>query len=358
MTVSPLDWLSVPLGILIVVGTSVSVIKTLIVPRRAWSLIPHAVESLVTRVFMSIARRVRTYDMVDRWLGFFGPMVLITTLLVWLTMYVLGFALMLVPSADNFAAAVGQSGASTFTLGITGAAAGSGTAVSVAASAAGLIVIALTIAYLPALYAVIRRRETLTRQLGVHAGSPQWGPNVVLEYHRAGALEALPALYLDWDRWANEVADGHTKYPILSQFRLPRSKYHWLLSLLAALDAAGLDLSLRPSVSAGEARLFLLSGTACVDDLAASLRMAEGLDASGMVTQPEFTAAVSLLTDAGYPAERSSEDAWLPFLEWREHYHSAIFVLLDTIVAPPAPWSGKRSIPAKGRSDQATAAPV
>ena len=355
MTVSPIEWLFVALGVVIVAGTSVSVIKTLIVPRRAWSLIPHAVETSVNWLFMTIARRMRSYDLIDRWIGFLGPVVLITTLLVWLAMYVLGFALILASSTDNFAEALGQSGASTFTLGVFGAAAGSGTAISIAASATGLIVIALTIAYLPALYAVIRRRETLARQLGVHAGSPPWGPDVLLQYHQAGAIDALPALFEDWDRWANEVADGHTKYPVLNQFRLPRGKYHWLLSLLAVLDAAGLDATLRPSVSNPAARLLLRSGVASVDDLAASLRMSEGLDPGATVTEPEFAAAVSVLTDAGYPAERSAEEAWPAFLEWRANYHAVTCVLLDAIVAPPAPWSGTRSLPAKKGPDLAPA---
>ena len=341
------EWLSFSLGLVIVVGTSISVIKTLVVPRRAWSFLPRVVDSVVTWVFMTVARRMRSYDLIDRFLGFLGPIALILTLLMWLGMFVVGFALMLHPPADDFAAALGHSGAATFTLGITATTAGSSTAVSVAASATGLIVIALTIAYLPALYSVIRRRETLGRQLGAHAGSPPWGPDVLLGYHQAGALDALPALYTDWDRWASEVADGHTKYPVLNQFRLPRGKYHWLLSLLAILDAAGLDLSLRPSVPGGEARLLLLSGITCTDDLAASMHGTEILEQGVAVTETEFASAFSLLTEAGYPTGRSAEEAWPMFQAWREHYISAIRQLLDMIVAPPAPWSGSRSLPVR-----------
>lgn len=345
-----LEWLSFSLGLVIVGGTFVSVIKTLVVPRRAWSLVPRAVEVSITWLFMLIARRLRSYDLIDRFLGFLGPVVLILTLLVWLGVLVFGFALMLAPAADNFAAALGQSGASTFTLGITASAAGSGTAVSVIASAAGLIVIALTIGYLPALYAVVRRRETLARQLGVRTGSPPWGPHVLLEHHRAGALDTLPALYSHWDRWANEVADGHTKYPILNQFRLPRGGYHWLLSLVAALDAAGMDLSLRPSAPPGEARLLHLAGIACVRDLAASMRMSTTSEGAGVMAAQQFASAVSLLTDAGYPVERSPEDAWPVFSEWRQGYEAATCRILDAVVAPPAPWSGRRSLPTRTRS--------
>ncbi len=345
--VTAFEWLSFSLGLVIVVGTSISVIKTLVVPRRAWSFLPRVVDSVVTWVFMTVARRMRSYDLIDRFLGFLGPITLILTLLMWLGMFVVGFALMLHPPADDFAAALGHSGAATFTLGITATTAGSSTAVSVAASATGLIVIALTIAYLPALYSVIRRRETLGRQLGAHAGSPPWGPDVLLGYHQAEALDALPALYTDWDRWASEVADGHTKYPVLNQFRLPRGKYHWLLSLLAMLDAAGLDLSLRPSVPGGEARLLLLSGITCTDDLAASMHGTEILEQGVAVTETEFASAFSLLTEAGYPAERSAEEAWPLFQAWRGNYISAIRQLLNMIVAPPAPWSGSRSLPVK-----------
>ena len=155
----------------------------------------------------------------------------------------------------------------------------------------------------------------------------------------------MPALYVDWDRWASEVADGHTKYPVLNQFRLPRGKYHWLLSLLAMLDAAGLDASLRPAVPEGAARLLLLSGITCTDDLAASMRRTDTLDSGVAVTNAEFVFAVSLLTKGGYPAERSADEAWPLFQEWRGRYISTVCRLLDTIVAPPGPWSGSRSIP-------------
>ena len=340
-----IHWLSFTAGLLVVVGTSISVVKTLVVPRRAWSFIPRLVDRTVTWVFMVIARRMRSYDPIDRWLGFLGPMVLILTLVAWLAMLVFGFALMLVPWASNLSQALGEGGAATFTLGIRSTAAGVATGLSIAAGAAGLIVIALTIAYLPALYSVIRRRETLAWQLGARVGSPAWGPGVLLDYHRQGALGALPTLYEDWDRWASEVADGHTKYPVLNQFRAPRSRHHWLVSLLAVLDAAGLELSLGGSSDDVAASLLLRSGTACSRDLAASVAMIEDPPAVDPVTHSDFVAAIDLLIEAGYHVQRSSDEAWATFRDWRAHYGPRICALLDTIVAPPAPWSGPRSLP-------------
>jgi hypothetical protein len=330
--------------VVIILGTAVSVIKTLVVPRRAWSFVPRLVNVVTTRVFMGIARRMRSYDLVDRFLGFLGPLVLIFTLLAWLGLFVIGFALILLPTTDNFGRALAQSGSSTFTLGISAREPGVTTSIDVIASATGLIVIALTIAYLPALYAVIRRRETLGKQLQVRIDSPAWGPNVLASHHRLGADDVLPTLYADWDRWACEVADGHAKYPVLNQFRLPRSRHNWLLSLTAMMDAAALDVSLRRDAPP-EARLFLRSGIACVDELATSLRIGTAGAEPPLVGESDFEEAVALLAEAGCPGTVPASESWSSFHEWRSRYGPLAHAIADTVVAPPAPWTGGRSIP-------------
>ena len=70
---SLIDWFAVLAGVLTVGGTLVSVVKTLVVPRRAWSLVPRAVDVSTAWGFMIVARRMRSYDLIDRWLGFLGP---------------------------------------------------------------------------------------------------------------------------------------------------------------------------------------------------------------------------------------------------------------------------------------------
>jgi len=339
------DWLAVIAGTVVLSGTVVSVVKTLVVPRRAWSFVPRIVEITTTWLFMTVARRMRSYDLIDRFLGFLGPSVLILQLLVWLGLLVLGFALLLVPSTDTFAQALTHSGSSTVTLGITSREPGATSGIDVVAGAAGLIVIALTIAYLPAIYQVIRRRAVLSKQLGNRVGSPAWGPRILLEHHAANAMEVLPRLYADWDRWACEVADGHTKYPVLNQFRLPRSRHHWLLSLVAMMDAAAMDLSIRRAAPA-EARLFLRSAIACINnDLATPLRISTESNDTTVVTKKEFTDAISTLAADGYPCDIPAEQAWETFAEWRRTYGATAYRILDAIVAPKAPWTKGRTLP-------------
>jgi hypothetical protein len=342
---SPLDWLAVVAGLAIIAGTIVSVVKTLVVPRRAWSFVPRIVETTTTWGFMTIARRMRSYDLIDRFLGFLGPSVLILQLLVWLALLVLGFAFLLIPTTDSLGLALAHSGSSTFTLGITSREPGATSSIDVVAGAAGLIVIALTVAYLPAIYQVIRRRAVLSKQLGNRIGSPAWGPHVLLEHHAADGLDVLPSLYSDWDRWACEVADGHTKYPVLNQFRLPRSRHHWMLSLVAMMDAAAMDLSVRQDAPA-EARLFLQSAIACVNlDLATPLHIPVESGNAIAVTEAEFAEAIHTLVGAGYPCDRPTDQAFNSFVEWRGTYDATICRILDAIVAPEAPWTGSRTLP-------------
>lgn len=342
---SLLDWLAVAFGLVIIAGTIVSVVKTLVVPRRAWSFVPRIVETSTTWVFMAIARRMRSYDLIDRFLGFLGPSVLILQLVVWLVLLVLGFAFLLVPSTDSLGLALAHSGSSTFTLGITSRDPGATSGIDVVAGAVGLITIALTVAYLPAIYQVIRRRAVLSKQLGNRIGSPAWGPHVLLEHHSAGGMDALPGLYTDWDRWACEVADGHTKYPVLNQFRLPRSRHHWMLSLVAMMDAAAMDLSLRNDAPV-EAGFFLQSAIACVNlDLATPLHISTEPSDTTAVTEKEFGEAVRVLVDAGFPCDVRNELAWESFLKRRAQYDGTICRILDAIVAPEAPWTGSRILP-------------
>ena len=60
--------------------------------------------------------------------------------------------------------------------------------------------------------------------------------------------------------------------------------------------------------------------------------------------------AVEILQDAGYPTERSSDEAWPAFEEWRRQYGAMASQLLNVVVAPRARWSGPRSLPARHRS--------
>ncbi len=55
-----------------------------------------------------------------------------------------------------------------------------------------------------------------------------------------------------------------------------------------------------------------------------------------------FASGVARLAAAGFPLERSAEEAWPDFRGWRNNYESIAYALADRLMAPPAPWSGER----------------
>jgi hypothetical protein len=56
------------------------------------------------------------------------------------------------------------------------------------------VVVALLIAYLPALYAAFNRRETLVTMLEALAGAPPWGPELLARQALIGDVGYLPRL--------------------------------------------------------------------------------------------------------------------------------------------------------------------
>ena len=239
------EWTGFGLGVVLAAGTVVAVMKTLIVPRRSWSFLAATIGRAGYRVFYRIAARLRSFDLADRFLGFEAPTVVILTLTSLLGSFTLAFGLMLLPWTNTIGDAMRESGSSVFTLGFVSTATPVPTALDVIAGATGMIFVALTIGYLPTLYAEIRSREALVKQLEVWTGKPSWGPEILARYTLVGGLDRLPDLFDAWSDWSARVADSHMKYPVLTHFRGPRSHNHFVLALLAVADAAARGPHLR-----------------------------------------------------------------------------------------------------------------
>ncbi len=339
-----LRWIGFGAGLLVTIGTVVGVMKTLIVPRRSWSLLPAIIGRHGYRVFHGIAVRIRSYDVADRFLGFLAPTVVIGILASFLLSFVIGFALMLLPWADlTIGDALRESGSSVFTLGFVSTNEPVPTALDVLGGATGMIFVALTIGYLPTLYAEVKKREALVRQLEGWTGVPSWGPEVLARFSLADATERLPTLYASWDTWAARVADTHMKYPVLTHFRLPRGGNHWLVALLAVMDAAALDIALRPGADHAEARLLLGQGASCLNSVSYPMRRIEPAVNDPGIGDAEFRKGVDRAVAAGFPAERSADEAWETFAAMRSRYAPRAYQLAYWTIAAPAPWSGERA---------------
>lgn len=343
-----LDVVSFVAGLAIVLGTAGSLIRTLVVPRGLTSRLTEFVSRRIVRnLFLFVASRFKTYEAKDKILALSSPFSLIVVLLVWLALFLVGYGLMLWPVTGlSFPAALRESGSSMLTLGFFATPGRAATAIDFAAATTGLIVVALQIAYLPTLYSAFNRRETLVTMLQSRAGSPAWGPEILARHHLVGLTGALPDFYAEWERWAAEVAETHTTYPVLVSFRSPHPLRSWILGLLAVMDSAALYLALNPSSAPTQTRLCIRMGFTALRYIGDVMRIPYDPDPFPddpiSLTYEEFLMGIDRLKEVDFPMERTSEEAWPHFRGWRINYEGIAYELAERVVAPPGPWSGER----------------
>jgi hypothetical protein len=336
------------LGIIIVVVTVSDVVLTMVLPRR-----PSGIERLSLQVnrgvrmcFVVASHLAKTYERQDAILAPTGPVALVVQLLFWAACLVLGFGLILVGAGASFADGLLQALTALFTVGAVHSGGTPDTGVDISVGAIWVVIVALQIAYLPALYSSFNRREGLVALLESRAGVPAWGPELLARHQLVGINDTLPELYAAWEAWAADVAESHTTYPVLLLFRSPEPWYSWLLGLIAVLDAAAMHLALAPSQATSQARLCLRMGFTLLNRIATTFRWEVDLDPNPEgpieLTFAEFDRAVTMLVGVGFTTERSAEEAWADFRGWRVNYESVAYRLADRLTVPPAPWSGQR----------------
>jgi hypothetical protein len=333
-------------GVVLLIGTSITVLKTLVMPGGRIGHLYKTVGLVVDRAFRLAVDRVPGYERRDRVLAFQAPVVLAGLLISWLVAYLIGFGLVLWPVVGDLAPALRESGSSLFTLGFASTNRGGPTAIDFLAGAAGLIVVALQIAYLPTLYGAFNRRETEVTLMAVRAGQPAWGPELLARSRFTITTEDLPNFYRQWERWAADVAESHSSYPILLRFRSTHPMASWLIALLAVLDSAALFSAVAPDELPVQGRLCLAMGSRCLRQLADAVGIPYDPDprpdAGIALTRQEFDQGIGRLQSVGFHMLRTPDEAWPHFQGWRVNYEPIAYELAYRLDVVPAAWSGPR----------------
>ena len=345
-------WIVAAFGVLLLLTGWSSVIGTLIVPRPVGSWLTRGVDRMIVAVYRAVKRHFADYRTRDRILATQAAAILITQLVGWLAIIFVGYTFLLWPmSGRGIAAAFIDAGSSIFTLGFAEPQGAAPAVVVFLAAGSGLVIVALQIGYLPTLYNAFNRRETEVTLLNARGGVPAWGPELLARTHyglgSGSTLNTLPELYMNWERWAADVAESHSTYLPLVRFRSPGGYSSWLTSLLSVLDSAALMLSLAPEdAPTVPARLCLRGGFQCLRRIARAMGFEvpeeANPDAGITLTFEEFLDAVARLHDVGFRITRDPADAWPDFVGWRVNYEQAAYQIADAIDAVPALWSGPR----------------
>jgi hypothetical protein len=347
--VKALEWLGFIAGLMLVVATCVSVLETTIVPRGNRSGLSTLILRAVNLPIRLVAARLDDYETRDRMLAYASAAYLVATLVAWLLIFLVGYALMLWPSSVDFPDALRTAGSSMLTLGIAIPHGSVATVVVYLAGLTGLVVIALQIAYLPVLYAAYNRRETLVTMLEGLAGTPGWGPEILVRSAVIDNLDGLGSMYDRWMEWAADVSESHTAYLVLMYFRSPTARRSWVISLLSILDAAAMHLALCPVTVPAPARNLMRVGYLAFRQLAHNIGVPVKDDPRPdddiQLTREEFVAAAERARASGMAFEREPEQAWAHFKGWRVNYEAAAQALAANLDVVPALWSGARLRP-------------
>jgi hypothetical protein len=391
-------------GLFLFILTTISLLRTAVVPRALGSVVSQSVAWSITRVHTFIASRRSTYVKQDAVLAWNGPLIIVGQLLTWLVLYFFSYGLWMYGIGGfNLADALRESGSSLFTLGFADTNQIGPTTLSFMAAATGPIVIALLISFLPTIYGAYIDREVTMSRLGISGGQPTWGPELLARLTLNQRLGDIAAHMAAWTQWNGHLRLTHTTYPVLIQIRSPSPWRHWVIATLAVMDAASMHLSLNKSHAHAECTETIINGTLTLETIYSSFfvrtrklnripfvgrffgaptpltrlltnspgyqpgavafekaatadsargfsaeaihRMVQGSKDGIQLTKEEFVSAAEMLKECGYPTDVDFDTAWEQFRVSRSRYEFIAYELAYALDVVPAPWSGKRNTP-------------
>jgi hypothetical protein len=213
----------------------------------------------------------------DTMLGVFGPLGLLTILVVLSAGMILGFAGLQWADSSHLGALrgadVGDSlyfSASAFFSGSTSSNPinGLGKLLQVIEAAAGLSFLGIAIGYLPALFQAFSRRETAVTRLDPRAGSPPTAAALLERSSQRGGWAELNAYMHEWENWTADLMETHLSYPILGYFRSQHLRQNWLAALTVVVDACAYAIAYGPKREIDNAELTFRIGRHALADLA------------------------------------------------------------------------------------------
>ena len=342
------------LGVLLVVIALMSAIRTLVVPRAVRDKIARVVFQRIRGLVEMRADRASDYAHKDAILAYSAPLAILTMLFVWLGLVLAGCAMLFFAvGVEPFSRAIVLSGSSLLTLGFERDDRPLAMAITFFEGTVGLILVALLIAYLPAMYSAFQRREALVSLLEVRSGSPPSAVTMLERLQRIGQFDGLGDFWADWERWFAELEESHSSLGALVLFRSPQPDHSWVTASGTVLDTASLWLSAVDRPFDARAALCIRAGYVSLSHIARFL----GLplpekptfpEQAISITREDFLATCERLSSSGVPIKDDRDLAWKDFAGWRVNYDIALLSLAAFVRAPEAPWTSDRMAPDVG----------
>lgn len=336
----------------------VSMVRSMLITRNSNTLITRVVGAFVRVVARLPLRMLRSFEARDRWLSGAAPSALLLQLTVYAILFILtlGLAVWGCTDLDGWNALY-QSGSTFTTLGIVVPMNGVAAVVAFIAAFLGLVVVAVFIGYLLALYGMYASRESVMARLSTYAGEPAWGPEFLARAAVIGRPVAeAPNVGVVTD-WVSELRLTQDMNPVLADFRSTSSRRHWIITLLAAMDAVALRLALELATDVPADLQFLTQGVTTLASFDRRPRATWSVEAHmlavlrGTLTEPspyalsdaDWSAGWTEMHHAGITSNLSEAQVRERFQQLRALYVDSALTLADRHYAVRAPWSGERT---------------
>jgi hypothetical protein len=389
-------------GAALLVATIHAILASMLVPRPMTPRLTRLASAPSRAAFRFLALRRSTYAGRDSLLAAVGPVTVLVQLVSFVLCFILSAALlMFAVSRVDPARALYSAGSALFTLGVVEPADPPAIAVGLASAFIGLVVVAVLVGYLLTLYSAYAARESEVAKLGLLAGEPAWGPELLSRFALLKGSDR-DDLYETWIEWSSNTRLNHIVYPILNQFRSSQPNRHWLVSLVAVLDAANIELTtlatcesrgrlvrlmaegcetlsalnassfVTPTRAAGpggaghrddaaapglpwaaptdthldpgeQAAIAAITADAEASLIGAAASRASLAGSDPGLTREEWQRACEVLEVSGLALRADADAAWRAFATMRSRYAPNAYALAQHVYAPPAPWTGPRT---------------
>jgi hypothetical protein len=348
---SMFKWFEFFLGLIIWVRVLWDGFATVILPRTVAPM--SRLSGLFYRrtwlLWAAVGRRIPQPRLRLSFLAVYGPLSVMTLLVLWVGLLILAFAMIYHSLRERFQvdhesigfAALLYMSASTFlTLGV-----GDITSTDPLArffvilqTGTGYLFLALIISYMPALEQAYGSREVGNMLIHARAGRPPSAVKFLRRYSGSVGSEILRGNLREAERWMATSLQSHLSHPVLALYRAQRWGETWLTSVATILDATALLIAGGEGVLLEQARITYRMGLRLLKDLTEALNLAANPQRHLRLTNDDLTEVLATLNQSILPLKLGPRGA-TKLLRLVRRYDRYLTTLSAHLALPLPSWT-------------------
>lgn len=324
-----------------------SAVRTFVVPRGGAPDRLTRGTFVLVRTALEVPLQRASKQTRERALAYYAPMALLALPVIWLGCVLLGYtAIYWALGTSSWGESITISRLSLLYLGSNISGIPGGTVVAFSETVLSLLLAAILVSYLPAIYSAFSQREQIVTGLETMAGSPPTPLKMIKRYHLIKGMGHISDQWPAWQEWFEMVEESHTALVPLVFYRSPQPDRHWVTAAGAILDSASLVASTLDRPRDPRAELCIRAGYLCLQRVAAPLGIPFKEEPNPTdpisVTREEYDAVCDALAELGVHVKEDRDQTWKDFVGWRVNYDAVLIGLAVITSAPNGVWSSDR----------------